>query len=113
MLKSPQKTAHFLGTILVAGSLAGVVLSAGAVVALALLGVDIGPWPLWVGEHALLRSAAAAGIVLLAVTPVATLVLFGIQAVREGRGRTILTVVGLFLIIACAVILNLRGVRSS
>ncbi len=107
MLKSPPKTAHFLGTILVAGSSAGIALSAGAVVALALLGVDIGP------EHALLRSAAGAGIVLLAVTPVATLILFGIQALREGHGRTVLTVLGLLLIIACAVCLNLLGVRSA
>ncbi len=118
MLRPTQRSANLLGTILVAGSIAGVVLSAGAVLALAMLGADTRSWPLslggwWTGEHALLRFSAGLGIVLLAATPVTTLVLFGIQALREGHGRTILTVVGLLMIIISAVCLNLLGVRSA
>ena len=91
MVTSTDKLARFLGTLMISGSMAGVLLSLTAVVALACLGA---------GDYPGLEFLVGFGILLLAATPVIMLAAFFVRAVQERRWDTVLAASGLFLILA-------------
>jgi hypothetical protein len=104
VVTSSDRLARFLGTLMIAVSLAGVLLSLVAVVSLALLGEASMPWPLsaagwWSGECAGLRFLVGFGILLLGATPVVMLAVFFARALQERRWGTVLSASGLFLIL--------------
>ena len=101
---SSDRLARFLGTLMIAGSLAGVLLSLVAVVALALLGEAM-PGPLspdgwWAGDYPGLKFSVGLGILLLGATPVIMLAAFFTRAIKEHRWGTVLAASGLFLVLA-------------
>ena len=103
MVRSSDRLARFLGTVMIAGSLAGVLLSLVTVMALLLLGEPM-PGPLsadgwWAGDYPGLKFSVGLGILLLGVTPVIMLAAFFTRAIKERRWDTVLAASGLFLIL--------------
>ena len=104
MVISSDRLARFLGTLMIAGSLAGVLLSLLAIVALALLGeampgsLSTDGW--WAGDYPGLRFSVGLGILLLGATPVIMLAVFFTRAIKERRWGTVLAASGLFLVLA-------------
>ena len=86
-----DRLARFLGTLMIAGSLAGVLLSLAAVVVLKCLGA---------GDYPALGFLVGFGILLLGATPVIMLAAFSIRAVQERRWATVLAASGLFAVLA-------------
>lgn len=104
MVTSSDRLARFLGTVMIAGSLAGVLLSLVTVVALVILGEAM-PGPLstdgwWAGDYPGLKFLVGLGILLLGATPVIMLAAFFTGAIKEHRWGTVLAASGLFLILA-------------
>jgi hypothetical protein len=104
VVTSSDRLAGFLGTLMIAGSLAGVLLSLGAVVVLALIGEVAMPWPLsadgwWAGDYAGLKFTVGFGILLLGATPVIMLSAFFARALKERRWGTVLATFALFLVL--------------
>ena len=91
MVNSTERLARFLGALMIAGSLAGVLLSLIAVVALEFLGA---------GGHPGLEFLVGFGILLLGATPVIMLAVLLIRAVQERRWDTVLAASGLFAVLA-------------
>jgi hypothetical protein len=91
MVNSTDRLARFLGTLMIAGSLTGVLLSLAAVVALACLGA---------GDYPVLEFLVGFGILLLGATPVIMLAALLVRAVQERRWDTVLAGSGLFLVLA-------------
>jgi hypothetical protein len=86
-----DRLARFLGALMIAGSLAGVLLSLAAVVALECLGA---------GDYPELRFLVGFGILLLGATPVIMLAVFLVRAVQERRWDTVLAASGLLAVLA-------------
>ena len=104
MVTSSDRLARFLGTVMIAGSFTGVLLSLVSVVALALLGEAM-PGPLsadgwWAGNYPGLKFSVGLGIMLLGATPVIMLAVFSTRAIKEHRWGTVLAASGLFLVLA-------------
>ena len=91
MVSSSDRLARLLGTLMIAGSLAGVLLSLAAVVALDFLGA---------GDYSGLEFLVGFGILLLGATPVIMLAAFLVQAVQERSWKTVLAAAGLFSVLA-------------
>ena len=91
MVSSSERLARFLGTLMIAGSLAGVLLSLAAVVALDFTGA---------GDYPGLDFLVGFGILLLVATPVIMLAAFLVRAVQERNWRTVLAAAGLFSVLA-------------
>lgn len=91
MVNSTDRLARFLGTLMIVGSLAGILLSLAAVVALDFLGV---------GDYPGLEFLVGFGILLLGATPVVMLAAFFVRAVQERRWDTVLAASGLFAVLA-------------
>jgi len=91
MVNPTDRLARFLGTLMIAGSLAGVLLSLAAVVIMVCLGA---------GDYPGLEFMVGFGILLLGVTPVIMLVAFFVRAVQERRWDTVLAASGLFAVLA-------------
>lgn len=105
MVTSADRLARFLGTLMLVGSLAGVLLSLLAVVVLASLGEVAMPWRFskdgwWAGDYPGLKFQVGLGILLLGATPVIMLAVFLTRAIKERRWDTVLAASGLFLILA-------------
>ena len=98
-MNSTDRLARFLGTLMIAGSLAGVLLSLAAVVVLACLRA---------GDYPALEFLVGLGILLLGVTPVIMLAAFSVRAVQERRWATVMAASGLFAILALG-LLNVLG----
>ena len=101
-----------LGTIMRAGSLAGIAVSFISIVALAALGELTRPWPLsasgwWDGSYPAIRLVAGIGILILAATPVVVLLTFGMQSVRQRRMTTALLAGAILAILVAGLIMNL------
>ncbi len=102
---------------MICGSLAGVSISCLGVAALVLLGEQVRPWPLslygwwsgWSDGLWPLRFAAGAGVLVLAATPVAMLMVFGAKAVRERRWRTVVAALGITGVLTAGLLLALSG----
>jgi len=90
VVTSTDRLARFLGTLMIAGSLIGVLLSLGAVVVLACLGT---------GDYPRLEFLVGFGILLLGATPVIMLAAFLVRAVQERRWATVAAATGLFLVL--------------
>ena len=90
-MNSTDRLARFLGTLMITGSLAGVLLSLAAVVVLKCLGV---------GDYPALKFLVGFGILLLGATPVIMLAAFSVRAVQERRWATVLAASGLFAVLA-------------
>lgn len=104
MVTAADRSARSLGTLMVAGSITGVLLSLVALVLLALLGEAM-PGPLsaagwWAGDYPGLKFLVGLGILLLGATPVIVLAAFSARALKERRWGTVLTASGLLLILA-------------
>ena len=111
MVTPKERLPSFLGTVMLTGSFIGVLLSFTAVTVLIVLGGGRAPWPLWShgwwsGGFPKIEFLAGFGILLLAATPVAMLVAFGVQAARERYVKAALTACGLLLILACGLALT-------
>jgi hypothetical protein len=91
MVSSGDRLARFLGTLMIAGSLAGILLSLAAVVALDFLRA---------GDYPGLEFLVGFGMLLLGATPVVMLAALLVWAVLERRWDTVMTASGLFLILA-------------
>jgi hypothetical protein len=91
MVNSTDRLARFLGTLMIVGSLAGILLSLAAVVALDFLGA---------GDYPGLEFLVGFGILLLGATPVVMLAAFFVRAVQERRWATVLAASGLFAVLA-------------
>lgn len=107
-MTSKDRLARFLGALMIAGSLIGVLLSLAATVLLVLLGEASSPWPLsaagwWSGGYAGLKFLAGLGILLLGATPVVMLAALLVRVLRERRWGTVLAVSGLFLVLLLGV----------
>lgn len=112
MVTAEDRQARLLGTLLLVGSFTGVGVAVAAAALLVLAGVDPRPWPLsfggwWPGPWAGVQFVAGAGVLLLGVTPVAMLAVFGWRAARRRRWSTLLTACGLALVLVLAVVVNL------
>jgi hypothetical protein len=99
---------------MIGGAFAGVMLSCLSVIGLVAMGEPVHPWSLsldgwWVGGAWPLRLAAGGGVLLLAVTPVLMLFVFGIQALRQRRRRAVIAVAGLTAVLALGLWLALSG----
>jgi hypothetical protein len=90
MVNSTDRLARFLGTLMIAGSLAGVLLSLAAVVVLKCLPA---------GDYPGLEFLVGFGILLLGATPVIMLAAFFVRALQERRWTTVAAAAGLFLIL--------------
>lgn len=90
MVSSTDRLARFLGTLMIAGSLAGVLLSLAAVVALKCLGE---------GDYPGLEFTVEFGMLLLGATPVIMLAALSVRAVQERRWATVLAASGLFAVL--------------
>lgn len=91
MVSSTDRLARFLGTLMIAGSLTGVVMSLAAVVVLACLEA---------GDYPVLEFLVGFGILLLGATPVIMLAAFLVRAVQQRRWDTVLAASGLFVVLA-------------
>lgn len=89
-MSSIDRLARILGTLMIVGSLAGVLLSLAAVVAQACLGA---------GDYPTLELLVGFGIMLLGITPVIMLLVFSVRAVQERRWATVLAASGLFAVL--------------
>lgn len=112
MVNGPDRQARLLGTLMLAGSFAGVGIAVAATAGLVIAGVDPRPWPMsihgwWPGPCAGVQLVAGAGLLLLGAAPVAMLAVFGWKAARGHRWSTLLTACGLAAILVLAVVVNL------
>jgi len=112
MVSGADRQAWLLGTLMLAGSFAGVGIAAVAAAGVVLAGVDPRPWSLsfagwWPGPCAGVQFVAGAGLLLLGATPVAMLAVFGWRAARQRRWSTLLTACGLAGILVLALVVNL------
>lgn len=112
MVNSSEKLPRLLGILLLAGSLAGVLLSFVSVAVLVGLGQGAQSWPLslhgwWAGDHSALKLTAGLGMLILGATPVVMLLVFGVRAARERRYDTVLVAVGLLGILALGLLMEL------
>jgi hypothetical protein len=100
-----DRLARFLGGLMIAGSIAGVLLSLAAMVLLVVLGEVCMPWPMdiagwWSGGHPVPKFLVGLGILILGATPVIMLAAFLARALKERRWITVLAASGLFVVLA-------------
>lgn len=112
MVKSDDKLPRLLGNLMLAGSVAGVLLAFVSVLVLQALGEGGGSWPLsvqgwWSGDHAALKFMAGLGILVLGATPVLMLLVFLVRAARERRYRTVGVALGLLIVLALGLLMDL------
>jgi hypothetical protein len=91
MVNSTDRLARFLGTLMITGSLIGVLLSLTAVVTLKCLGE---------GDYPGLEFLVSLGVLLLGATPVVMLAALSVRAVQERHWATLLAASGLFAVLA-------------
>jgi hypothetical protein len=111
-LSEHQRT--MLGRVVQTGSLAGVGVSFTALMLLVVLGERVDGWPFflqswWEGSFPLLRFLAGAGLLVLLALPIATMLVIGGIVARARSRRHLVTVIGLFLVLAGALALGLLG----
>ncbi|MBN2493530.1 MAG: hypothetical protein JXR96_02970 [Deltaproteobacteria bacterium] len=105
-----DRLARHLGALMIGGSLLGVGVALAAAVVLVALGSDLADWRMgldgwWRGPHGWLEAIGGAGILVLGATPVVMLVVCGVQALRDGRPRSVLTVLGILSVLAVGICL--------